>query len=192
MSDVKINNVTVTGGEYCNDTSFSAGIYTTDDIISNLEVQNCIVYSNSAYYDFHLRGSSSGAAITNNDSYRASGISVRDRIAGGDRTYTSAEISNWNSDKTWASGNIGLDPQLDYNYHIAASSPQALKDGGIYIGTHNEGLKEDSIWSPPLSVTTINWEHIVDSGKQGMGAYVYGSSDIPHPPRGLTIIGITR
>ena len=191
MSDVKIYNATVMGGIYCNDTTLSAGIYTTTQITSNFEMRNVISYDDSAYYNMQLRAASSGAAVTNNDCYRSIGTCVRDRIGGGDSSYTSAQAATWNSENAWAANNVGSDPQLDSNYHITDSSPQAVKDEGYDLaGVYQTGLDEDTTWSP-LSVITADWETYVGSSKQGMGAFVYDSEDSFRPTHvGVTITGV--
>lgn len=152
----------------------------------DVEVYNNIVIGNNEDYLFFFNPKSvSGTKAVDASDFYDSGSSTKlhlDGVAG-------KSVANLN-DKTYAGGvnNEASDAQLGVGYHITASSPAAIQDGGEDLaGNYQTGLDEDTAWSP-LSVVTADWEGY--GGTHGMGAFVYGSKDTAGTESGISFTGV--
>lgn len=166
LNDLRIYGNTILNANAPGAGSNHAAIYVNGTSQTNDEwhIDNNLTDDNDNMdYELYVQwGTVTNRSINNNCFYQ-SGDSVS--IAG--TAETVAELN----DRAYADSNIATTPDLDANYHLGASS--TCDNAGVDLGaTYDDGLDEDTTWSP-LSVSTADQD---DYGAGwDIGAFISGS-----------------
>lgn len=134
--------------------------------IGTFTISNNIANNNDNMdYEFFIAGGAYTDFAINNNCFYQDG----DSVSGWGTAQTVAELNALHAN---FDSNIATDPDLDANYHLGASS--TCDNAGDDLGaTYDDGLDEDTTWSP-LSVVTADQ----DSYGAGwdIGAFIEGTA----------------
>ena len=167
--NVKIlNNLFVNGNYQEGD---HAAIRVRNYYVRNLKIKNNIFINNSSPYDLYIEGKTTeGWEISNNCIYRTNGNIIWEFSS----IHSHSDIDKFNAKRSWAKGNISVNPNLNNDFTFKASSPESVRLKGDVLAEAEYGvaLHPDYIWSPVITPKTIERKTFFS-----MGPYEYTDAD---------------